>query len=317
MKQPEKEPSTPVKPTFDDSIPYNILGHGKLVFERIGPVDNAYNGVCVVDMDQQRKWEISGEIMNDPAVSPDGNNIAYTNLYSDSTWYDVFIMNIDGTNQRDITKMVGQESCPSWTFDGTQILFTNFGTTEEASYSQSPEPKPSDRVKVIDYYAIDPPNIYPPRGLVSSSLNGELVVYADGIRTFHSNGSGMQLIIPYDQNSDHLIYSPSWSPDGSKIAVLSYKMNSDIAVVLFDPNGTNADTVVSLSATGNGAWVGQDNEFSLCWSPDGTQIAFTRPDGPQDGGVGSHIYVIKTDHTSLRQVTFSPGVTDMSLSWSN
>jgi len=82
----------------------------------------------------------------------------------------------------------------------------------------------------------------------------------------------MQLIIPYDQNSDHLIYSPSWSPDGSKIAVLSYKMNSDIAVVLFDPNGTNADTVVSLSATGNGAWVGQDNEFSLCWSPDGTQI---------------------------------------------
>jgi len=74
-----------VKPTFDDSIPYNILGHGKLVFERIGPVDNAYNGVCVVDMDQQRKWEISGEIMNDPAVSPDGNNIAYTNLYSDST----------------------------------------------------------------------------------------------------------------------------------------------------------------------------------------------------------------------------------------
>jgi Tol biopolymer transport system component len=94
-------------------------------------------------------------------------------------------------------------------------------------------------------------------------------------------------------------------------------MNSDIAVVLFDPNGTNADTVVSLSATGNGAWVGQDNEFSLCWSPDGTQIAFTRPDGPQDGGVGSHIYVIKTDHTSLRQVTFSPGVTDMSLSWSN
>jgi len=100
------------------------LGHGKLVFERIGPVDNAYNGVCVVDMDQQRKWEISGEIMNDPAVSPDGNNIAYTNLYSDSTWYDVFIMNIDGTNQRDITKMVGQESCPSWTFDGTQILFT-------------------------------------------------------------------------------------------------------------------------------------------------------------------------------------------------
>ncbi len=315
-KQPGEEPSIQVNPAFDDSIPYNILGHGRLVFERIGPVDNAYNEVCVVDIDQQRKWEISGGIMDGPAVSPDGNNIAYANWYSDSTLYDIFIMNIDGTNQRDITEMVGQDNCPSWTFDGTKILFTNFGTVW-ASYSQTPVPKPSDRVIVINYYAIDPPDIYNPRGPLSSSLNGDLVINADGLRTFHSDGSGMQLIIPYDHNSDHLIYSPTWSPDGSKLAFLSFKINSDIKVVLLDPNGANADTLVSSAATGNGEWEGTNNEFSLCWAHDGKQIAFTRPDGPQDVGVGSHIYVIKTDHTGLRQVTFSPGVTDMSLSWSN
>jgi len=132
-----------------------------------------------------------------------------------------------------------------------------------------------------------------------------------GIRTFHSNGSGMQLIIPYDQNSDHLIYSPSWSPDGSKIAVLSYKMNSDIAVVLFDPNGTNADTVVRYLPPGMGLGLVKTMSFH-CAGPQMDSDCIYKTWWSQDGEWITYL-CYKTDHTSLRQVTFSPGVTDMSL----
>ena len=314
-KQSNNGQDTSTLPPFNDPVPYSTLGQGKLVFERL----YGYNGIYVIDIDKQRTYGISGGVMDAPAVSPDGNMIAY-NIYGSKTLY---IMNIDGTNRRLVTDLAGKEYCPSWTFDGTQILFSldRFYTNTnliEALYRQSPVPNPSDRSQIIDYNTIDPPSIFFGVGTVSSSLNGKLVLSADGIRTFDSDGSNMKLIIPTSQNNDHMMCSPKWSPDGNKIAVLSYKMNSDISVVLFNPDGSKPDTLISLTSAGPGGygWLGADNVYSLCWSPDGSQIAFTRPEGSQNG-VESHIYVIKKNHTGLTQVTFAAGVSDFSLSWSH
>jgi len=38
-------------PPLTDTIPYEKLGQGKLVFERIGPSENNYSGVYVIDID--------------------------------------------------------------------------------------------------------------------------------------------------------------------------------------------------------------------------------------------------------------------------
>jgi TolB protein len=318
-KHHDKEQNTPTLPPFDDPVPYNLLGQGKLVFKRIGPPGNAYSGFYVIDIDQKQCWNIDCGYARGPSVSPDGDLIAYTKWGTDETAWDAFIMDIEGKNQKDITSLVGNENTPSWTFDGTHLLYsldcfyTNTNMIE-ALYSQSPIPNSSDRVQILDYNTIDPPNLLVGDGIVSSSSNGKLLMLQSGLRTFDADGSNMNLILPYDENNDHEIRSPAWSPDESKIAVLSFKRNSDIAVVLFNPDGTDPDTLVSLTASGTDDWLAESNQISLCWSPDGSKIAFTRPDGQF---VGSHIYIIGKDHSGLEQITSASGTTDFSLSWSH
>jgi dipeptidyl aminopeptidase/acylaminoacyl peptidase len=313
----EPESVGPVLPPFDDPISYDLLGQGKLVFARIGPPEDAYNGFYVVDIDQQRCWNIDCGLTFAPSVSPEGARIAYTKWGTDQTSNDIYIMDIDGSHPVDVTGVTGDEYTPSWTFDGAQILYSldlfyDNSHNTEALYRQSPLPDPVDRTQILNYSTIDPPNFILGRGLVSSSSAGKLLVLQAGLRTFDADGSNMKLILPFDPASDHRIYSPVWSPDGSKMALLSYKMNSDIAVVLINPDGTDPDTLVSLPVTGTMDWLGQDNQISLCWSPDGSKIAFTRPDGMY---VGSHIFIIGVDHTGLAKITSETGVTDFSLSW--
>jgi Tol biopolymer transport system component len=124
----------------------------------------------------------------------------------------------------------------------------------------------------------------------------------------------VNLLIPAPGGGKAL-YSPVWSPDGLNIAVLSVTRAaagiSSVAVVMYAADGTGADTLVTLPASGTTEWRG-NNTYSLCWSPDGSQIAFTKPDGKD---VGAHIYVIRRDHSGLTQVTSAAGVIDRSLSW--
>jgi Tol biopolymer transport system component len=152
-------------------------------------------------------------------------------------------------------------------------------------------------------------------GPVSVSSTGKLLCSGGEIHSINGDGTGLNRVVPRRDDNEQL-YSAAWSPDGQTFAVLSMRRDTtkilSVAVLLFPAAGGTADTVVSLAASGKTEWSG-DNSYSLCWSPDGLQIAFTRPDR-QD--IGSHIYVIKKDHSGLTQVTFAPGVTDRSLSWS-
>jgi Tol biopolymer transport system component len=227
-------------------------------------------------------------------------------------------MNIDGANRERVSDLVSQEHSTSWTSDGKQILFhAEAGVAFIPLYRQSPVANPIDRVLVIDFGSINPPFICIPDGPLSSSPTGKHVVSAAGIHTMNSDGSDFKTIISQPGQGERLC-SPAWSPDGQSIALLSLRRDStgitSIAVVVYAPDGAGADTLVSLPASGVSIWGANDNNYSLCWSPDGSQIAFTRPDGKD---VGSHIYLIRKDHTGLTQVTFADGVSDMSLSWSH
>ena len=251
-KQSDEESNISTLPPFNDPIPYSLLGQGKLVFTRIGPLDNAYSGIYVIDVDQQRCWNFDCGVVFAPSVSPDGDRISYMKWGTDHTAWDIYIMDIEGKNQRNITNLVGKENDPSWTFDGSQVFFSRDYPEDNivGLYRQSPVPNPTDLVQVIDYNSVDPLNFIT-RWLVSSSSTGKLLVMLNGLSTFDADGSNMQQILPFDENSDHLIYSPAWSPDRSKLAYLSFKRNSDIAVVLLDPGGTNPDTLVSVTAAGD------------------------------------------------------------------
>jgi len=303
-------------PTLTDPIPFDSLAPGKIVFQRIGPPENNYIGAYVVDINRKSSTRIASVVVNEPAISPDGSRITFTTLNTVPTGVDVYIMDNDGANHRPVSDIAGQEQSPSWTFDGKQILFLSvpFVSSGDSAqlYRQSPVPNAGDRMLVIDF-GKRIPRIHV-QGPASADSTGKLMVAGDGIWTISGDSADMNLLIPAP-GGGKTFYSPAWSPDGRNIALLSVTRAgasiTSVAVVMYAADGTGAETLVTLPASGTREWPG-NNIHSLCWSPDGSQIAFTRPDGID---LGAHIYAIRKDRTGLTQVTSAPGVTDRSLSW--
>src|SRR5215213_1397308 len=67
--------------------------------------------------------------VNDPQVSPDGNFVAYvvstTDVKEDKSSTHIWMVNIDGSNNRQITFSNESESSPRWSPDGTYLSFTS------------------------------------------------------------------------------------------------------------------------------------------------------------------------------------------------
>jgi Tol biopolymer transport system component len=61
-----------------------------------------------------------------PSYSANGNKIVYLRGSMDfgPGWFDVFVMNADGSGKRNLTKNVGQYTSPTFNPSGTRVMFT-------------------------------------------------------------------------------------------------------------------------------------------------------------------------------------------------
>jgi Tol biopolymer transport system component len=91
---------------------------------------------------------------------------------------------------------------------------------------------------------------------------------------------------------------PSWSPDGTKIAFMSYRTGSP-QIFTMNVNGTNQVQLTNVAG----------NTYPS-WSPDGTKILF----GSNRTG-NDDLFVMNTDGTNVTQLTNDPTV-DAGGSWS-
>jgi len=101
-------------------------------------------------------------------------------------------------------------------------------------------------------------------------------------------------------NNGSLNLNPSWSPDGSEIAFLSYRSGRPEMVIL------------SSNGELRKAFPQQKGDLNLApdWSPDGKLIAFT---GSRDGN--SEIFVLRVSDGQVTRLTSNPAL-DTSPSWS-
>jgi Tol biopolymer transport system component len=142
------------------------------------------------------------------------------------------------------------------------------------------------RVVSTPHAASDPTSI-----LFVSARNGVADIY----RT-NEAGTEQVRLTQNGRNNE----SPTWSPDGQKIAFLSHEVgatdNTAIShLYVMDPDGSG---VINLASELD------QSVIMLTWSPDSQRIAFVAVSTPEGGAfLGMNIYVVNRDGSELTQVT--------------
>lgn len=181
--------------------------------------------------------------------SPDGTKIAFNRNVSFHT--NIFIMNSDGTNPVAVTTNADMVANvdPTWSPDGTKLIF---GSNRRGQGFE---------IWVVN---VDGTGLLRLTSSVQIATSGGNPLYSSDL-------------------------SPSWSPDGSRIAFSSNRnsiANRDIYVINAD--GSN---LLKLTSTANDDW-------SPAWSPDSQKIAFHTNGGPPNG-----VSIMNPDGSNRIQIT--------------
>lgn len=211
-------------------------------------------GVSKLDGSGAKELSRSGKW---PAWSADGKQILYVGVQ-----YDLYIMNIDGSNPQPFTELKSRPAAiweTQWSADGQSAAFT--GQTSE--------------VNVFGLYVANKSGI---RELEKSDFIGNASWSPDGKQLVAETTCGKHppTLCIYDTATGEARvlgygHSPLWSPDGKQIA---YWYNSQVCVI--KPDGADQQCLTEKQ---------ENNIVTLhSWSPDGKRLLFSRAFSPDPNG---------------------------------
>ncbi|MBN1219940.1 MAG: PD40 domain-containing protein [Anaerolineae bacterium] len=221
----------------------------------------------------------------DPAISPDGQWVAFTRWESDGhgSKGSLWVINVDGTGERVVLNDVRQPKSPTWSSDGSQIALNyvtggRFAPKHQCSDRPPNEPLMADedgdyfeirrdvdedgKMKMEICYILLP---RPYWGLqMVNATTGEFQDLASDkfsyaptwnpVNEWQLVYNGEQGLVSLDMNQDTrwLVtedfndYAPVFSPDGSKIAV-SYWQNDHWEVHVMNADGSGRQRLTETS----------------------------------------------------------------------
>ena len=230
-----------------------------------------------------------------PDWSPDGSKLAYGHYDPGAVAADIWVMNADGSVQRDITNHPASDIMPAWSPDATKIAFAS---SRGAGNDSDIVVMNADGSNQVDITNTPSNGEYKPTWSPDGkriAFERVLPVNESEIFVMNADGSGETNITNNNMSDDR---APNWSPDGTKIAFGAFRAPANnYEIYTMTPTGATV-TNISLNAAPDG---------SPAWSPDGKRIVFVRNDGPPVGGqVSTHIWAMDPDGSDQVQLTPSP-----------
>ena len=229
--------------------------------------------------------------------------------------FEIYVMDVDGNNQRRLTNNPNLDIYPSWSPDGKRIAFMS----DRDGHFDMPGGLPNYEIYVMDADGGNQQNLTNDPNSDSTpswSPDGERIVFTskrDGNRenyeiyVMDADGNNRQRLT----DNDFYDLAPSWSPDGERIAFVSWRdghfigdfgLSSEIYVM--DADGKNPRRLTN----------NRKRDSSPSWSPDGKWIAFASDRKGDD--VNYEIYVMDADGNNQRRLT-NNRLHDKSPSWSS
>ncbi len=202
---------------------------------------------------------------------------------------DIYVIDTDGTGRRDLIpdSVSSFDTFPSWSPDGSQIIFTGERLSGTALYVMRADGGDIRRVPTDDL------------------VPGNPAFSPDG-RTIAFNGDGRLYVMRPDGSrisrlSVNYAGSAAWSPDGTRIVYEGPGVPG--------PHGADA-WIIRADGTGRGRRLGPDMH-EPSWSPDGRTIAFSRR---LKGGFD--LFVIRPDGSGLVRLTRASFPYPLASTWS-
>lgn len=200
---------------------------------------------------------------------------------------DVFLMDYDGFNQKQITVSKTLNLSPDLSPDGKKLVYTTF---------RSADGRIAQTLVVFSIYTGDKFTLFQKGTLNSAprwSPDGSKIAFTSNVSgnaelyTVNSDGSDLKQLT----FNRAIETSPSWNSRSGQIAFTSDRSGSPMIYIMND-DGTNETRLT---------YVGEYNE-SAAWSPDGSKLAYV-----SRSGINFDIYVVNMANNVVTRLTQGEG----------
>jgi Tol biopolymer transport system component len=202
---------------------------------------------------------------------------------------EIWSMNADGSDQKQLTFTTNNNGSPSWSPDGSTILFTRWwmaGPTLRSGLfrMKSDGSEATCLDSIPDAYYASPHDSPDGTKIVCerSGVNGAREVWL-----LNADGSGAISLAPGS--------SPEWSPNGTRIV---YSRHTESGWRIYTMKSDGTDTLKVLE-TG----VANSNQYQPSWSPDGASIAYVDDHGVHASTDFTWIDLVNADGSNIRPLT--------------